>query len=297
MTGPILVGVDTSTESTHAAETGWRLSQSLLVDCYFVHATRDIWASARQALSTATATAVASPTAAAPEFDAALVEAAHTRMARILQAKLPADTSAGLRVEVGRAGLVLERLARALGAELVVLGGKHHTALGRWLGGSTAHHLARVIDIPILITVDPHTTFRRLLAAVDLAESARTVLSVAEQFASSLDADLRAIHVVPASDSEPPGTTLDQAELMSTSTAILEQSIWTALQQESTERVVRHGDPIQKLREEIQTWSADLLVVGSHGEGFADHSLLGSVTEAILEDLPTSVLIVPVMRR
>jgi len=290
---PILVGVDSSPASTDAAQVGWSLAQLMLVDCYFVHATRDMWVSARSLLSAATATAAASPTAAAPEFEAAIVEAAHTRIANLLRDKLPERAGAGLRVEVGRAGDVLERLSRSLGAGMIVLGGKHHSALSRWLGGSTALHLARTADVPILVTVDPPARFERVLVAVDLAQSAKTVLREAEHFATTIEASLRAIHVVPIPPGEEVRTTLDQAELMATSSAILEQSIWPALTR-PIDRVVRHGDALQVLHEEIESWSADLLVVGSHGEGFAKRALLGRLTEALIENLPISVMIVPV---
>ena len=44
---------------------------------------------------------------------------------------------------------------------------------------------------------------------------------------------------------------------------------------------------------EAAEWKADLLVVGSHGKGWAERMLVGSVTERLLNHLPTSVLVVP----
>src|SRR5256884_5855587 len=46
-------------------------------------------------------------------------------------------------VRLGRAPVALRQAVADLGAELVVLGGKHHSALGRWLGGSTSLNVAR----------------------------------------------------------------------------------------------------------------------------------------------------------
>jgi nucleotide-binding universal stress UspA family protein len=51
---------------------------------------------------------------------------------------------------------------------------------------------------------------------------------------------------------------------------------------------------VETLLREATDWSADVLVVGSHGKGWAQRILLGSVTERLLNDLPTSLLIAPV---
>jgi hypothetical protein len=43
----------------------------------------------------------------------------------------------------------------------------------------------------------------------------------------------------------------------------------------------------------VTDWRADLLVVGSHGKGWAERMLVGSVTERLINHLPTSLLVVP----
>ena len=60
------------------------------------------------------------------------------------------------------------------------------------------------------------------------------------------------------------------------------------------ERLVRYGRPVETLLREATTWQADLLVVGSHGRGWAERVLVGSVTERLLNHLPTSLVVVPV---
>jgi nucleotide-binding universal stress UspA family protein len=46
------------------------------------------------------------------------------------------------------------------------------------------------------------------------------------------------------------------------------------------------------LRETAES-QADLLVVGSHGKGWAQRWLVGSVTEQLLNHRPTALLVVP----
>ena len=52
------------------------------------------------------------------------------------------------------------------------------------------------------------------------------------------------------------------------------------------------GWPPAVVLEEAKTWNADLLVVGSHGYGFWQRAVLGSVSTAIVNQAPCSVLVV-----
>jgi nucleotide-binding universal stress UspA family protein len=44
---------------------------------------------------------------------------------------------------------------------------------------------------------------------------------------------------------------------------------------------------------EVADWSADLVVMATQGRGRFDRWLIGSVTQAVLTKLPTSVLVIP----
>lgn len=52
------------------------------------------------------------------------------------------------------------------------------------------------------------------------------------------------------------------------------------------------GSPDQILLETAEEWSADLIVVGSHGRGFWGRMLLGSVSDSLVHHAPCSVLVV-----
>ena len=52
------------------------------------------------------------------------------------------------------------------------------------------------------------------------------------------------------------------------------------------------GSPQRVLVEKAQEWSADLMVVGSHGYGFWERALLGSVSNSVVHHAPCSVLVV-----
>ena len=52
------------------------------------------------------------------------------------------------------------------------------------------------------------------------------------------------------------------------------------------------GNPAPMIVEEAKQWNADLIVVGSHGFGFWNRLLLGSVSNAVVHHAPCSVLVV-----
>ena len=53
------------------------------------------------------------------------------------------------------------------------------------------------------------------------------------------------------------------------------------------------GDPAGVLTEQARYWQADLLVVARHDRSALGRFWLGSVTERLLDGLPTSILVVP----
>jgi nucleotide-binding universal stress UspA family protein len=52
------------------------------------------------------------------------------------------------------------------------------------------------------------------------------------------------------------------------------------------------GSPPRAIVEEAETWGADLIVVGSHGYGFWGRIIIGSVSQAVINHAPCSVLVV-----
>ncbi len=75
---------------------------------------------------------------------------------------------------------------------------------------------------------------------------------------------------------------------------MLERDVWSRLALPGADRAIRYGTAVEALLREVTEWKADLLVLGSHGKGWAERVLIGSVTEKLLNHLPTSVLVVPV---
>jgi nucleotide-binding universal stress UspA family protein len=60
----------------------------------------------------------------------------------------------------------------------------------------------------------------------------------------------------------------------------------------TAETAVRDGDPRSVIVDEAQDWSADLIVVGTHGHTGIKRWLLGSVAQAVVGHAPCSVEVV-----
>lgn len=58
-----------------------------------------------------------------------------------------------------------------------------------------------------------------------------------------------------------------------------------------TTKVVK-GGPAQAIVAEAEEWGADLIIMGSHGYGFWQRALLGSVSNSVVHHAPCSVLVV-----
>jgi nucleotide-binding universal stress UspA family protein len=176
----------------------------------------------------------------------------------------------------------------------MVLGGKHHSALERWLGGSTSLHMVRAAEVPVLITAGAPAAFRRVLVAADLSKAAGPTLGLAERFARLVGAELRVLTVFEPLPELPAMSPVDPTEYFALAQETLEREIWPLVKTPAVEKFVRHGTVVDTLLREAADWKADVLVVGSHGKGWAQRVLLGSVTDQLINHLPTSLLVAPV---
>jgi nucleotide-binding universal stress UspA family protein len=281
---PILVGVDASPGAVAAAAFAWKLAATAGTTCHFIHVVPD---------GNVPLVAPGSPVLDA--MDRAMVALARQRLRAALRRKLPPAALSQLVVRFGHPALVLQVEAKRLGAELVVLGSKRHSALGRWVSGSTVLDLVRRLDVPLLVTQGSPTDLRRILVAVDTSPAAKPTIKAATRFARLCGAELRAVHALEPLSLVPDMPLLLPAEKVEAQRrAQLERSVWPLLRIPRDRKAIRRGAAPLALADEASEWGADLLVVGKQGRGWVDRLMLGSVTERLLNHLPTSLLVVPV---
>lgn len=279
---PVVVGVDASHAAARAAQLGLGIANAAGVECRLVHAARDTWS----------ALAAAEVPVQAVEFRDAALTTARNSLTSTLTGRIPAQALQHAVIREGWPPAVIDDVVRELDASLLVLGAKHHTVLGRWLGGSTVHNVARMLRVPLLVVADAPPSMRRVLVAVDTSAAAHPTIEAASRLANLFDAEVRVLHVVeplPVLPEVPITTDAHQYEQLLEGECT--EKIWP-LVDPAAEKVLRHNTPEAGIAEEAKTWDADLVVVGSHGKGFIQRMLVGSVTERLLHHLPAPLLLV-----
>lgn len=282
--GPVVVGVDASPAAVGAVALAERIAKLAAVRCELVHAVRDVWAPL----------VAVNPDPEVAEMQLLQKAVAREGVERVLKGSVSDRVLETLKVRFGPAAVVLRQVVEETHPGLVVLGGKHHSALERWLGGSTSLHVVRTSEVPVLITAHEPATPRRVLVAADLSEAAGPTVGLAERFARLVGAELRVLTVfepLPNLAGIPP---TDPTEYYALAQETLERDVWPLVKTPRVEKLVRHGMVVETLLREAYEWQADVLVVGSHGKGWAQRVLLGSVTERLINQLPTSLLVAPV---
>jgi len=283
----IVVGVDGSPESAVAAHVGWTVASRAGAACRLVHA---VTPGSLPPLD------IPTEVLAWDELVTRVTKSVQRLVRDQLKGNVPPRVLADCEVEVrfGKSTWALSEAVHEHEASLLVLGGKHHSQLDRLLGGRTAHHAVRIIDVPVLIT-DRVRQFGRVLVGLDLSRAALPTLRAAERFAALFGGALRVVHAV-----EPVPRVVELSfdsqtwDYRAQAEQQFRHLVSGILSDAQAEVVTRVGGARTVLEEECRTWEADVLVVGSHGRGWVHRVMIGSTTHRLLEDLPTSVLVVPV---
>jgi nucleotide-binding universal stress UspA family protein len=137
---------------------------------------------------------------------------------------------------------------------------------------------------------------QKILVAHDGSKSSDKALKKAVELASSLNASLTVLSVVP----ELYLTELSESDrsriidALSRETAEAMERIRKSLSGKSLEvkTLIRQGDPAEKILETAQKMKVDLVVTGSHGRHGTKKFLLGSVSAKVVDYSKSPVLIV-----
>src|SRR5436189_50420 len=156
--GPVVGGVDASPAAVGAAVLAELIAKLAAVRCDLVHAVRDAWAPL----------VAVNPDPEVVEMQLLQQAVARERVHHVLKGAVSHRVLETLKVRLGPAAVVLRQVAEETRPGLLVLGGKHHTALERWLGGSTSLHVVRTSEVPVLITAREPVPPRRVLLAADV---------------------------------------------------------------------------------------------------------------------------------
>jgi nucleotide-binding universal stress UspA family protein len=130
--------------------------------------------------------------------------------------------------------------------------------------------------------------FTRILVPTDFSAPSNAALALAKKMAAMSGASLHLLHVVedpcasPAEIYAPPPTELRDRwlegarSLLSTQLTAGEQASLRSTQS------VMFGAPARTIVDHAKANGVDLIVMGTHGRGFAEHVLMGSVAERVV---------------
>src|SRR2546430_3642618 len=273
---PIVVGVDASPEAADAAVFAVAVAHRAETSCHLVHATpgsghaprRDSYPYTRR------------------------YEQARVQVAAAFGDRVPAAVLKSLAVHRGKPAAVLNEAVAALGAELVVPGGKHHSTLGAWLGGSTSVEVARTAVVRLLVAVGA-PAIRRVLLALDPSAAARPAAGAAERYAALFGAELRALSVVEPLAVVPEVPQQDTTDHYRRWEETLARDVWPLIRAPGGGTAVRHGTALETIFRKAPRDRKSTRLNSSHGKGPVRRMLVGSVTEGLINHLPTSLLVVP----
>jgi nucleotide-binding universal stress UspA family protein len=283
MAEAIVVGVDGSEESRDAALLGRHLATSSGAELHLITVAFGVMIDALAARTGVDPT----------KLDQALVQRAlQTARANLAVEFDSADLERCLVARMGRPEHALAEYGKEHSAGLFVLGVHRSPPPATWMWQGTAHHLLRVTDVPVVIARPGGSEIQRVLVAVEASAAAASVIETGAALAETLGASVEVIHVVP----DPPHLELvpgfDAGAWVKAAEDLAVEELGPLVSQGTPVSYV-HGNVVSTLRHAAAEGPPTLLVVGGQGRGRIHRLLLGSTTEALIAQSPSSLAVVP----
>jgi nucleotide-binding universal stress UspA family protein len=276
---PIVCGIEHSTGGREAVIVAEALSERLAAPLVAVH--------------------VAAPPGALGDAEQLLAEIVGSRRA------------AAQRAELGPAAERLAAVAADEGAEMIVVGSRGRGPLAAALLGSTSRELIALAPCPVLVVPPGATALPRarpaagrgrqpsVLCGVDGSPESAHAAAAASQLALRMGNRLVLVH------SYEPATTYGERGFNRHFAAGPLLSQWRAGLKHleavaaglpdlpEPELALEPGDPATELARAGRRERAEVVVVGSHGQGKLGAALFGSVAASLAASAPAPVLVVP----
>jgi nucleotide-binding universal stress UspA family protein len=141
---------------------------------------------------------------------------------------------------------------------------------------------------------------KRILVALDFSEVTEKLLAQACSLASAFEAELRFLHVAAPNpafvgyEAGPQAVREQRAELLRREHRLLQDLAERARRRGiDAKAVLVQGPTVQTILEQAEKSEAELIVLGSHGHGMLYTALLGSVSEGVVRDARSPILLVP----
>ncbi|MEE8148063.1 MAG: universal stress protein [Longimicrobiales bacterium] len=202
---------------------------------------------------------------------------------------------------LGEVPEAVEEYVKAHGVGLVLVGAHRHRGLlglgSEVLEDALVHHT----DLPVLI-VPQEAEFpsedgiQRILVPLDITERPHTILEPTAELAQATGAELILLHVMSTKSAMgiPVGHQPGRQDIAKAYLEGIAESLRERPQHKSIVvhcRVVQHTTPVQAILDVIRDERVDLIALTTDGHAGLKRALLGSVSESVLRDSHTPVLL------
>ncbi len=287
--GPILAATDFSAPARHAADRAARLAQDTGAPLTLLHV-----------LSGGAMQELRQWLGAAHPMEEQLHADADQQLGALV-ATLQTTHAGSIRA-VHAVGAVLAEIGReaeAQDAGLVVVGARGAGFLRQLFLGSTSERLLRRSTRPVLVVRQtPHEPYRRVMVALDFSPWSAQAIALARRVAPQARLVLFNAYQVPFESklhyAGVEASTINQYRQQARADAIQRVgSLATSsgLKPDDWEPCIVEGEASQRIIEMEQEKDCDLVVIGKHGRSATEDLLLGSVSQHVLAEGGTDVLV------
>lgn len=145
---------------------------------------------------------------------------------------------------------------------------------------------------------------RKILIAVEDSEYSEIAASYGFDFARKIDAEVGLLHVseLPVSTPYTMDPMLGEPPIVMPEMVLAQEEASQNLLDRFSEafgqgciihRFIKTGNPTDEILLTAEAWSADMLILGTHGRTGFDHFIAGSVAEKVVRKSRCPVLIIP----
>jgi nucleotide-binding universal stress UspA family protein len=191
--------------------------------------------------------------------------------------------------------------ARNVSSNFVITGPAHGKTLGDKLLGSTAARIVRSAQRPVLaVRRREDGPYGAVAVAVDFSQHSQEAFHRARALFQNAQFTLvHAYQVVPEFGGSNADKSMDVVEAEETARVIdaakrdMADLYTLGEGQVNVETALEQGSPEAVMIAYVERHWPDLVVTGTHGRSGAQHAVIGSVAEGLLQSLPCDVLAVP----
>jgi len=219
-------------------------------------------------------------------------------MLRMFGARKRKDVTVEAKVLKGHAAVEIDRIALALGADLVVIGRRGHAPMRDAVLGSTARRLLRHGRYPVLaVGRAPKAPYKVGVVGFDFSAQARRA---ARLLAAVMPPTGKVIAVhtyedplkgLPPALAEHVGEADLKAKLRERGLLLRRAIDGTSPRAGDWQLRLEAGDPRERLLDAIRSKHAEIIAVGPTGKRPLQRTLIGSVAEYVLNRAPCDVLL------